>query len=702
MKNLFLFLVLFPLMLIGNNNPTLPSKIKEVTVFLNGAQITRTAVCNLKAGTSEITLIGLSTKIDENSIQLAGLQAVSILSMDYDINYLPAKENPQEVQPLELRITENETNIALLKNTISGLEEEEQVIYANRTVSNRLQNLSLEKVKEISTYYRERITAIKNAIFKANTKINDLHEDIRIVQKQLGELNNLPDLEQGELKIKFDAPVATNIELVFSYQVQDAGWIPNYDIKSKDMNAPLKLSYKAHVYQKTGKDWNNVKITLSTGNPNINMAKPHLGAKYLNFTNGYQPKKRVSGIQKRKYVYNPAVKKITGMVTDESGEPLPGVNVVVKGTRNGTQTDFDGYFSIQTNEGSELSFSYIGYHVDTIPIYSSVMNVRMEEDAQTLEEVVVIGYGTSTRKDITGAVSSVGSEDISRTLQGRTAGVKIRGQASQNWKSPKISPKPPLYIIDGVPVADFVAGDLDENEIQSIDVLKGKEATAVYGTDGHHGVVVITTKKSTLKEDATNTRFVIKKPYSVASDSDITAIEINTFTLKAAYEYFAAPLVNENVFLTTTFSDWEQYQLLPGEASVYFKGGYAGKTTIDPYTTQKEMVISLGIDPNITVTRKQNKNFKSKSFTGSNRILDRTYDLEVKNNKTTAIDLKLMDRIPISQNKEIKLDDIVLNDADYEKTKGLLTWKLKLKAQETSKKQFSFQVKYPKYKHISI
>ncbi len=702
MKNVFFFLMLFPVLLLGNNDPALPSKIKEVTVYLNGAQIIRTAVCNLKAGTSEITLTGLSTKIDENSIQLAGLQAVSILAMDYDINYLPAKENPEAVGPLELRITENDTQIAYLKNTISGLEEEKQVIYANRTVSNRLSNLSLEKVKEISTYYRERITAIKNAVFMANTKINKLNEDTRNVQKQLGELNNLPDKEQGELTIKFDTAVATRIQLLVSYQVQDAGWIPNYDIKSKDMNAPLKLSYKAHVYQKTGKDWDNVKITLSTGNPNINVAKPHLGTKYLNFINGYQPKKRTTAMQKRKYVYNPAVKKITGVVTDESGVPLAGVNVVVKGSNNGTQTDFDGYFSIQTKGGNELSFSDIGYRVETIPIYSSVMNIRMEEDAQTLEEVVVIGYGTSTRKDITGAVSCVGSEDISRTLQGRTAGIKIRGSASQNWKSPKITPKPPMYVIDGLPVANFVAGDLDEKEIQSIDVLKGDNAITLYGSSGHNGVVVITTKKSATEEEATQTRFIIKKPYSIASDSDITAIEINTFTLKAAYAYFAAPLVNENVFLTTTFGDWEQYQLLPGEASIYFKGGYAGKTTIDPFTTKKEMVISLGIDPNITVTRKQNKNFKSKSFIGSNRILDRTYDLEVKNNKTIAVDLKLMDRIPISQNKEIKLDNIVTHDAAYEKSKGLLTWELKLNAKETRKKKFSFQVKYPKNKHISI
>ncbi|CAN0605764.1 unnamed protein product, partial [Ectocarpus sp. 12 AP-2014] len=174
----------------------------------------------------------------------------------------------------------------------------------------------------------------------------------------------------------------------------------------------------------------------------------------------------------------------------------------------------------------------------------------------------------------------------------------------------------------------------------------------------------------------TNTKFVIKKPYSIASDGDITAIEINTYTLNADYEYFAAPIVNENVFLTTTFSDWERYNLLPGEASVYFKGTYAGKTTIDPYTTKKEMTVSLGIDQNITVSRKQNKDFKNKSFAGNNRILERMYDLEVKNNKAVNIVLKLMDRIPISQNNDIKVSDIETYDAEYDTKKGFLAWNI--------------------------
>ncbi len=114
------------------------------------------------------------------------------------------------------------------------------------------------------------------------------------------------------------------------------------------------------------------------------------------------------------------------------------------------------------------------------------------------------------------------------------------------------------------------------------------------------------------------------------------------------------------------------------------------------------MTVSLGVDDAITVNRKQDKNFKSKSLTGSNRILDRTYQLNIKNNKSIGIDLVLMDRIPISENKEIKVDDIITNNADYDKVKGLLTWKLKLKSQQEASESFSFQVKYPKGRNITL
>ncbi len=682
MKNIIILflLVVSP---IFSNTQKVPSQIKEVTVYLSGAEITRTALCLLKEGSNEIVFTGLSHKIDESSIQVSGLNAVSILSLNYNINYLEKVESEPQFKAWEEELKRLEHQISLLKNQILGWEEEEKVITTNRMVSTDNQALSLEKVKEISRYYRERITAIKNEIFETNLEINRLNLETMALQRQMAEVNNAPEKEQGEITIKFDAPIATQLEVTLKYLVKDAGWVPNYDIKSKAINTPLKLTYKANVYQKTGQDWNNVKVVLSTGNPQYNIAKPKLESHYLNFVSAYK-KRYAPSLKKKGYAYNPSVKKVVGVVTDASGMPLPGANVVIKGTTHGTTTDFDGNYTLNIPYGQELVFSYIGQVTQELPLYSSIINVQMEEDATALDEVVVVGYGE--------ADSSVSAEQL---IQGRTAGIQVRGISTM-----KSQPEP-LYIIDGVPVDDFVEGDLDASEIQDIEILKGA-GTAIYGSRGIHGVVVITTKKSTAEEGATKTEFAIKKNYSIPSNGDITAVEINSFSLVATYEYFAAPIINENVFLTAGFTNWEKHQLLPGEANIYFEGTYAGKTVLDPYVTKKEMILSLGIDPNITVTRKQERNFKSKSFTGSNRILNRTYNLEIKNNKGIAIDLRLLDRIPKSQNKEIRVSDIVINEATYETKKGILTWTMHLKPKENKTVDFSFQVKYPRGKYISL
>jgi len=696
MKNLVVLLFLVSNFSLANDRKT-PSKITEVTIYRSGAQITRTAQCNLLEGSNEVVFTGLSHKIDESSIQVSGLNSVSILSMAYDINYLEKSDSNPQLKEWENQLENLEYKITLLKNTIYGLEEEEKVITTNRMVSTDNQALSLEKVKEISQYYRERLTAIKNEIFKTNLKINDLKNETKDLQLQMAEVNNAPEQEQGEITIKFDAPIATQLNLTLKYLVSDAGWVPNYDIKSTQLNAPLNLAYKANVYQNTGKDWDNVAVVLSTGNPDYNISKPKLQAHYLNFTSAY--KKRYSPAQKKKgYAFNPSVKKVAGTITDASGRPLPGVNIIIKGTNKGTQTDFDGNYELDVPFGQKLSFSYMGMHSQEIPIYSSIINLSMEEDAQVLEEAVVVGYG-SERNNLTESVSSVNPEQL---IQGRAAGIKIRGASSVKSAKIKYQQPQPLYIIDGVPVDGFAEGDLDASEIQSIDILKDADASAIYGSRGVSGVVVITTKKSSTKEGATKTEFVIKKNYSIPTNNDITAIEINTFKLPATYEYFTAPIINENVFLTAGFSNWEQHQLLPGEANIYFEGTYAGKTVLNPYTTKKEMVLSLGIDPNITVTRKQERNFKSKSFTGNSRILNRTYNLEVKNNKGITINLKILDRIPKSENKEIKVEDLVFNNAEYDIKKGLLTWKMKLNPKESKKENFSFKIKYPNGKYISL
>lgn len=491
MKNAVILFLLAPVFLFSNELKT-PSKIKEVTVYLNGAQITRTASYELQEGSNEVIFTGLSHKIDESSIQVSGLGAVSILSIAYNINYLEKSESNPKIKLWESQIEQLEYEISLLKNTIAGLEEEEKVITSNRVVNGDSQVLDLERIKQIGQYYRERITKIKNEIFKTNLNINKIKLEVKDLQQQLAEANNSAEVPQGEITITFDAPISTNLNTTLSYLVKDAGWVPNYDIKSTGLNAPLSLAYKGNVYQKTGQDWKNVKISLSTGNPNYNISKPTMDAHYLNFVSAYQ-KRYTPSTKKKGYAFNPNVKKVVGTITDESGAPLPGVNIVIKGTSTGTTSDFDGNYALDVPMGQELTYSYIGMFPQELPIYASIMNVRMEEDVARLEEVVVTGYATA----------AVGSVSPERVLSGRAAGISIRGNSSINYTEP-------LYIIDGVPVDNFAEGDLDENEIQDIEVLKGKNASAIYGNRGDNGVVVITTKKSHTQEGAAKTEFTIK------------------------------------------------------------------------------------------------------------------------------------------------------------------------------------------------
>lgn len=212
--------------------------------------------------------------------------------------------------------------------------------------------------------------------------------------------------------------------------------------------------------------------------------------------------------------YNPPKVEgnISGIVTDSDGVPLPGVNVVVNGTTIGTQTDFDGYYSINAPIGSELVFSYIGQKNEVVSISQpNSVNVVMTEDAQALEEVVITGLGVQRKKDLTGAVYTNASSiryDIENKLAGKLAGVQIiqtvgnagsgkeviiRGMTSLNTKNR------PLFVIDGV-IFTFEEGQINEktvlpSDIDDITVLKGTSASAIYGSQGVNGVVIITTKK---------------------------------------------------------------------------------------------------------------------------------------------------------------------------------------------------------------
>lgn len=227
-------------------------------------------------------------------------------------------------------------------------------------------------------------------------------------------------------------------------------------------------------------------------------------------------------------------KMISGTVSDNSGLPLPGVNIIVKGTSNGTQSDFDGNYTVNANVGQSLVFSYVGFNTveRTVTAATSNISLQLTEDAAVLEEVVVTALGIKKEKKALGyAVSSIKEEaikdnpetDLTRVLQGKTAGIEITTQNGISGSANKViirgmnsfsGNNNALYVIDGVPYSNdtnaagsFVDGnsgssrsfDIDPNNIENIDILKGLAATTLYGTDGRNGVILITTKTGSTK-----------------------------------------------------------------------------------------------------------------------------------------------------------------------------------------------------------
>lgn len=208
-----------------------------------------------------------------------------------------------------------------------------------------------------------------------------------------------------------------------------------------------------------------------------------------------------------------------------------------------------------------------------------------------------------------------------------------------------------------------------------------------------------TTVKS---ENMTATLFEITGKYSIPSSSETMIVAIDEFDIPAKYEYYTAPLLTPRVYLTAKITDWENHDILPGEANIYFDGGFAGTTYLQPIQTNEEMLISLGEDTSIAVERERINNLKDKSFFGNTRIIGRHYKISLKNNKTTPVEITLLDRIPISQNNEIEVKGMEYGNAKHNKETGVLTWQVNLSGQEATQRELKYEVRYPKDKSINL
>lgn len=438
MRRTFLFLLIFlNLKTVAQEKKDIVAKteVKAVTVFMNGAQVTRKKTIDLSAGKSTIKFTDLSPYIDEKSIQVKTNNEVIVLSVNQQVGYTdsvikgkPVEGLSQKLETLSDKIKTEETNLDVIKEELEFMKD-------NRVIAGKNQEVSLANLKQVADYYHERISSLKTKEVQTEKTIAQLTEEKRLISEQLIQGGDVKKVSsQNEIVLKVDTKNATSCEFELQYVVKNAGWYPLYDIRARNLDEPVELRYKANIHQNTKEDWKNVQVKLSSSDPGTSNAIRHLMPYYLNYYTAAPVYSNVS--------------YVSGTIWDDKeDETIPGVTIQVVGKGVTSSTDMNGHYSIALPEGSrELKFSAIGYETQTVSISGSTVNARLRPDVKQLSETVV----TQLKGKVSG-VQVNGSP-------GASSKVVIRGSSSfsnEGYAAPSLPLLAPVDQIENQTSVDF-------------------------------------------------------------------------------------------------------------------------------------------------------------------------------------------------------------------------------------------------------
>ncbi len=533
-------IVILPLLVLvagisfSQSDKPVDSKITRVTVFLNRAQITRVIKTRVEAGKTNLVVSGLTSQLDQQSVQVSGKGNIVILGIAHNQNYLNDFNIPKKLKVLKDSLEIAKRQLTIEQHQKDILTKEEQLLLNNQKIGGTNQNLTVNELKAMADFYRSRLGEIGISKIKSDEKIKVISERITRLNHQIREQSELHSRNTSEIVVSVSAEAAASVELEVNYVVANAGWYPVYDLRAVNTKSPVQLNYKANVFQSTGEEWNNVRLTLSTANPSLGGLKPELYSWYLDF-------------------YQPIVKALQGRSATGQVQREPAAKAYDK----------------------------------------VALNMEIAEDAESVS-----------------------------------------------------------------------------NFTQAI-------------------------------QTSVNTQFEIGLPYTVASSNKPTLVDIQSFDMKASYQYACAPKLDLDAFLLAKAIGWEDYNLLPGEANVFFEGTFVGNTFIDPGNIKDTLTLSLGRDKRIVVKREKVKDYTTRRTIASNTREAFAWEVSVRNTKNEPIKISLEDQVPVSRNNQIEVLILDTGGAQYTKETGKLVWQIDLQPNETRKVIFKYEVKYPKDKQVS-
>jgi uncharacterized protein (TIGR02231 family) len=520
--------------------------IEQATVYLSGAELVSTARLNLQKGENEILFTNVAGDINSQSITVNATNGVVVESATFQNNYLATEvfsPKAKEIKDSIDLMTEARTGVS---NKISAIAEQIAILQNNRKVSGDNTGLSVAELTKMLDLISTRWESLLNQKTKQEETLKKTDERIAKLRKQLDEEQKKDYQPGGQLLVKFYAKDATATAVVINYVSPRAGWEPIYDVFADEVNHPVKLYYKANIYQNSGVNWTNVRLGLSTGNPTEGVQAPVMNPWYLSF---YMP---------QQVEYN--TKLLQAM--------SPG--------------------AYQQKRGEDMAL---------------------------------------------GGARSAGTQ----------------------------------YVIDGVQVQ----GQSSMNNYVSVD---------------NSGV---------------NTTFDIDLPYSIPTDGKQHLVAVKKYELPATYRYYAVPKLDKDAFLQAQITNWEDLNLLPGKSNIFYEGAYVGQGMMDMRNVKDTMTISLGRDKKVIVKRERDIKLRSVKTIGTNVRETYAYNIQVRNTRKEPITLIVQDQQPVSNDKDIVIEDKETGGAEYDELTGMMKWNMQLAANETKKVSFGFTIKYPKVKTIS-
>lgn len=638
-KYLLLFLLPFSLLKAQNLPTPIETKIEKVIVFRSGAQVIRKGKANLISGKSQLVFKGISPKINPQSIQVKGEGDFTVLSVTHQLNTLEEQTKRAEIEVLEQSQKTIVEKIQQQKGLLEVYKQEGIMLLKNQDIKGVESGLKTSDLREALDFHRQRQIDIQTQQIAIHKDLKEMGEQLGKINKQLLNLNQNKDLATGEVLITVNSKAAVLADFTLTYFVQEAAWYPTYDIRVKDIDKPLVIDYKANVTQASGEDWTEVKLTLSSADPNLGGQKPTIPLWYLQSYSPpsayrFQPVSLIGQIASKKMV--------SGRLLDEKGEAIIGATVKAVGNEAvGGFTDENGYYSFEVPAGvTLLRASNLGYE-DSEVVANQGNIVRLKEQTATLDMVVISSSQTETY-------------DLEES-----------GYINGN-------------MLNVTPQKLTLKGDRKQDENKEVFSLVNEKA------------------------NPTSVTFEIELPYTVPKDGKTYTVEIKENEINARYEYYCAPRFDKDAFLTAQIVGWDAYNLLSGETNLFFEGTYLGKGYLDLEKAGDTLGISLGRDKNVVITRLKSKDFSKNQVLGVNKTEYRAWDISIRHTKKAAIYLILEDQYPLSTEKEVEVVRIEHKEAMLNEETGKLTWKLTIEPNKERKIGFKYAVKSPKFRNFTL